>query len=227
MPRTARRAPGNVVYHVLNRGNARQQIFDDADDYAAFERVIAETLAAVPMRLLSYCLMPNHWHLVLFPRRSGDLGAFMQRLTVTHVRRWHEHRQSVGLGHLYQGTYKSFPVATDEHFLRLCRYVECNAVRAGLAPRAQDWRWSSVWRREHGGAKAQALLTDWPVERPRQWLRKLAAAQKAAELQELRACVVRGRPYGSAAWQKATAARLGLTHTFRPRGRPKKETPAQ
>lgn len=116
MPRTARCAPGGMLFHVLNRGNARAQIFDDDDDHA-FQRVLTETLSHVPMRLLAYCLMPNHWHLVLWPREDGHLGAFMRRVTTTHVRRWHVHRQSVGAGHLSQGTYKSFPIQKDKHLL--------------------------------------------------------------------------------------------------------------
>src|SRR5215211_2140173 len=94
MPRTARVAPGGYVFHVLNRGNRRGQIFDDDGDFAAFERVLAETLVLVPLRLLAYCLMPNHWHLLLWPTADGQLGRFMHRLTVTHVRRWHAHRHT-------------------------------------------------------------------------------------------------------------------------------------
>src|SRR5436189_624304 len=107
MPRTARIAPGGYVFHVLNRGNRRERVFDDDGDYAAFERVLAETLLDVPVRLLAYCLMPNHWHLVVWPAADGQLGRFMQRLTVTHVRRWHAHRHTDedGGGHLYQGPY--------------------------------------------------------------------------------------------------------------------------
>src|SRR5271156_1127949 len=107
MPRNVRSAPGDVVFHCLNRGNDRGEIFSKEGDYAAFEKVMAEELTLVPMRLLAYCLMPNHWHLLLWPREEGDLGRFMHRLTVTHVRRWHEHRHSTGRGHVYQGTYKS------------------------------------------------------------------------------------------------------------------------
>ena len=141
MPRTARVAPGGYVFHVLNRGNRRCQIFDDDGDYAAFERVLAETLALAPLRLLAYCLMPNHWHLLLWPTADGQLGRFMQRLTVTHARRWHAHRHSEDPGgHLYQGAFKSFPVQDDPHFLTVARYVERNALRAGLVARAQDWR---------------------------------------------------------------------------------------
>ncbi len=129
-----------MIFHCLNRGNDGRPVFADAGDYAAFERVLSMALARVPLQLLAYCLMPNHWHLVLLPARDGDLAAFMHLLTTTHVRRWHRHRHSDGRGHLYQGTYKSFPVQDDLHLLWLCRYVERNALRAGLVEAAQDWR---------------------------------------------------------------------------------------
>ena len=87
---------------------------------------MVEAAAAAPMRLLCYCLMPNHWHLVLWPQNTGDLGRYMHRLTTTHVRRWHAHQHTQGEGHLYQGVYKSFPIQEDEHFLNVCRYVERN-----------------------------------------------------------------------------------------------------
>ena len=123
MPRTARHAPGGLIFHVLNRGNARAQIFDEDQDYQAFQRVLACTLLEVPVRLLAYCLMPNHWHLVVWPQEDGHLGEFMRRVTTTHVQRWHLHRQSVGAGHLYQGTYKLFPIQG----LRGIEWVELNA----------------------------------------------------------------------------------------------------
>src|SRR5688500_12411279 len=130
MPRTARVAPGGMAFHVLNRGVGRMRLFAKDADYAAFERILEQTLETRPMRVAAYCLMPNHWHLVLWPERTGDLAAFMQKLTITHARRWQEHRHRVGYGHLYQGRYKSFPVEGDEHFYQLVRYVERNALRA-------------------------------------------------------------------------------------------------
>lgn len=228
MPRGARQQPGGVVFHVLNRGNERRELFEDAGDYRAFLRVMVEAMRHVPVALLSYCLMPNHWHLVLRPQADGDLGRFMQRLTVTHVRRWREHRHTVGLGHLYQGTYKSFPVQEDRHFLALCRYVERNALRAGLvrSGRAEDWQWSSLWQRLQSASLSNAAdwpeLTAWPVDAPRNWIEHVNQPQSSAELEALRACLGRGRPLGTEAWVLATAARLGLVSTLRPRGRPRK-----
>jgi putative transposase len=230
MPRTARIAPGGVVFHVLNRANARSPVFDDDGDYAAFLKALAETLAAFPgVRLLAFCLMPNHWHLVLWPTRDGELGRFMQRLTVTHVRRWHEHRRSTGGGHVYQGTYKSFPAQRDEHLLTLIRYVERNALRARLVRRAENWRWSSLWAREFAhadGEEIAKLMSDWPVERPRNWVRLVNEPQTPAEERAVLDSIRRGRPFGAEAWQRRTAKRLGLGHTFRDRGRPKKRASA-
>ncbi|MFN3168502.1 MAG: transposase [Phycisphaeraceae bacterium] len=223
MPRIARCQPGGMVFHVLNRGNARMQIFDKPADYDAFEKAMAQTAEHVEMRVLSYCLMPNHWHLLLRPRETGDLGRYMQRLTVTHVRRWHEHRHSTGGGHVYQGTYKSFPVQTDEHFLTVARYVERNACRANLVDKAQDWRWCSLWRRDHPELVQDVpALAKWPVPCPPHWKRLVNRPQNQKEVQALRAAVQRGRPFGSEHWQHQTANRLGLQSTFRPRGRPRK-----
>lgn len=197
-------------------------LFEKDGDYEAFERVLGETLSLRPMRLLAYCLMSNHWHMVLWPRGDGDLASFMQRLSITHVRRWQEHRHVVGTGHIYQGRYKSFPVQRDEHFLTLCRYVERNPLRARLVKRAEQWRWSSLWRREQRSPKLCAWLSDWPVDRPRNWRRRVNQAETAAELEALRACVGRGRPFGGPAWTPGVVRRLGLENTLRPRGRPRK-----
>lgn len=224
MPRVARVVPGGVIFHVLNRANARSRIFERDQDYEALERVIAETARRIPVRVLSYCIMPNHWHMVLWPTRDGELGKFVQRLTTTHVRRWHLYRRSVGSGHLYQGTYKSFPIQDDEHFLTVCRYVEQNPLRAGLVTRAEDWRWSSLGlRRVDRGDKTNPLLTEWPVPRPPDWVSFVNQALTATELEALRLSAQRGRPYGDESWQGWTAGHLGLEFTFRSRGRPRKE----
>ena len=177
MPRINRIAPGGMVFHVLNRGVGRQKLFGKSADYSAFEEVVAETLEKTPMRICSYCVMPNHWHFVLWPQHDGDLAAFMQRLTVTHVTRWQKNRRRVGEGHVYQGRFKSFPVETDDYFYQLVRYVERNALRANLVPRAEEWRWSSLWRREHGSPAEQTLLAEWPMPCPRHWLRYVNEAE--------------------------------------------------
>ncbi len=164
MGRPLRPTSAGVVYHMLNRANARRTLFDDDGDYAAFERVLAQACGRVSMRLLAYCVMPNHWHLVVWPREDGELSRFMSWLTLTHTQRWHQHRHTVGEGHVYQGRFKSFPVETNEYLLTVCRYVERNPVRAGLVERAEQWRWSSA------GTRGSVPVHTWPMERPTDWL---------------------------------------------------------
>ncbi len=226
MPRTARVTPGGMVFHVLNRGVGRMRLFNTDRDYEAFEQILARTLdttlGTCPMRICSYCLMPNHWHLVLWPENDGDLAAFMQKLTITHVRNWQEHRRRVGMGHVYQGRYKSFPVETDEYFYQLVRYVERNALRANLVETADQWRWSSLWRREHGTTDDRRLLSSWPLPRSRQWREFVIQPQSDAELKAIRRAMKRNQPLGSEHWTRQTATQLGLESTLRRRGRPKK-----
>ena len=223
MGRPRRVALGGYVYHMLNRANARLRIFHKDGDYAAFEGVLAEALEHVPgMRLLSYCLMPNHWHLLLWPRGNGELSDFGHYLSLTHTQRWHAHYHHAGTGHLYQGRFKSFPIAEDDHFLTVCRYVERNALRANLVKRAEEWRWGSLWRRQQEDPEPRKNLSPWPVAIPRHWVELVNQPQTTAEVEPLRKCVQRGRPYGDEAWTAKTALKLGLETTLRPRGRPRK-----
>ncbi len=221
MPRQARAAPGGLVYHVINRGNGREKIFRKPADYAAFEKVLTEAMARTPTRLLAWCLMPTHWHLVLWPRRDGELSDFVRWLTQTHTQRWHAHHRSAGSGHVYQGRFKSFPIERDEHLLTVLRYVERNALRAKRVKRAQDWRWSSLWARQSGDDTLKALASDWPVDRPRNWVETVNRPQTAEELDAVRQSVIRSSPFGSARWVKGTVKKLGLEWTQRPRGRPR------
>ena len=211
-----------LVFHVLNRGVARMQLFAKSADYQAFEQVLRDTLDESPMRICAYAVMPNHWHLLLWPEWEGELATFMQRLTITHVRRWQEHRGYSGLGHVYQGRYKSFPVESDEHFWVVARYVERNALRANLVLRAEEWRWSSLWRRCHGTDQERSLLAGWPIEVPANWLERVNQTDDEQELESLRRSVQRGRPFRQPEWQKEIARQLGLESAYRPTGRPRK-----
>jgi len=223
MPRSARHAPGGYVFHVLNRAVARLPLFEKEGDYSAFLRVVAEAQEKHPLRLLGYCIMPNHWHMVLWPRQDGDLTEFVRWLTHTHTMRWHAHFHTSGTGHLYQGRFKSFPIESNEHLYTVLRYVERNALRANLVKRAEQWQWSSLWARCCGDAALRSLLCRWPVSEPSEWLRHVNEPQTAAELEALRRSVVRGAPFGSERWVRKTAFKLGLDYTMRPRGRPKKQ----
>ena len=93
----------DYVYHVLNRAVGRATLFDKSADYAAFEKVLRQGHERLGMRLLHYAVLPNHWHLVLWPQEDGLLSTYLQWLTVTHVRRWHGHHHTAGTGPIYQG----------------------------------------------------------------------------------------------------------------------------
>ncbi len=167
--------------------------------------------------------MPNHWHLLVWPRKDGELSEFVGWLTLTHTQRWHAFRQSIGTGHLYQGRFKSFPVEDDDHLFTAARYVERNALRANLVRRAEQWQWGSLSRWLRGSAEDRALLSSWPMPRPAHWVEHVNTPQTEAELTALRRCVNRGSPFGSESWSERTVRRLGLETTLRPRGRPKKQ----
>lgn len=217
MGRPLRPSAAEVVYHVLNRANARRTLFENDGDYGAFERVLAQACQRVAMRLLAYCVMPNHWHLVVWPRQDGDLSRFMNWLTLTHTQRWHQHRQTVGEGHVYQGRFKSFPVESSEYVRMVCRYVERNPVRAGLVARTEQWRWSSA------GASGAVPLHEWPMDRPAAWSEWANEAEAADQLSAMRRSVIKGQPLGSPSWVERMVTRWNLGATLRGRGRPKKE----
>src|ERR1700721_29868 len=124
MPRPRRKIAADGYYHVLNRGNGKMTLFHKEGDFDAFLKVLAEGLGRYPVELPCYCLMSNHWHLLLKPKSTGGLADLMRWVGVTHVRRHHEHYHSRGGGHLYQGRYKSFPIQDDAHFLTVCQYIE-------------------------------------------------------------------------------------------------------
>jgi putative transposase len=222
MARRTRCSDAGYVYHVLNRAVGRATLFDKSGDYAAFEKVLRQAWERTNMRLLCYVLMPNHWHLVVWPQNDGDLSIWAQWLTVTHVRRWHAHHHTEGTGPLYQGRFKSFPIQQDDHYLTVCRYVERNPRRANLVERAEKWRWSSLFHRVH--TTQVPWLSDGPMPLPDHWTEHVNGVETEGELAALRRSVIRGTPYGDERWQAETATALGLESSFRERGRPKKLT---
>jgi putative transposase len=220
MPRTARASVGGICYHVINRGNGRADVFRKDIDYEAFLKAIGHACVEVPMPVLSFCLMPNHFHLVVLPEKDGDLSRWMHWLLNAHVRRYHKHYHSGG--HIWQGRFKAFPIQEDDHLLTVMRYAERNAVRAKLARAAEKWTWCSA-RYWQDGVVRPSWLEEGPVARPKNWLKWVNQPLTEAELKALRRCANRGTPYGSAAWMEKIAKRLGLESTLRPRGRPKKD----
>jgi putative transposase len=152
MARRARRDIPGSFFHVINRSVRNVPIFMNRSDYRAFLTVLEEGLTHHPVKLISYCVMPNHWHLVLGPNGPNDLSPFMQWVTATHAIRWHRHHKSVGQGPVYQRLFRSEPVEAAGDLVNVCRYVERNALRSRLVRRAQDWPWCSLSDRRRGDA---------------------------------------------------------------------------
>jgi len=207
---------GGICYHVINRGNRRARIFHNDADYLAFTELIKRANAGIAMRMVGYCLMPNHFHFVLWPREGEDLSRWVQWLLTSHVRRYH--RVHGTEGRVWQGRFKHFPIEQDDHLFTVLRYVERNALRANLVSKAEAWPWSSLGRNQI------SRDDDWlPTPLPKDWRDLVNQPQTLAELEGIRKSVERSRPFGNKTWQKDIAVQLDLEYTLRPRGRPPKK----
>ena len=138
------------MYHILNRANSRLTLFRKAADYEAFECVLEEACERFSLPVLTYCVMPNHWHFLVWPPVGQDrlVSEFFRWLTVTHTQRWHAHQHTSGTGHLYQGRFKAFPIQEDER----------NPLRTNLVARAEDWRFGGLARRRKKGTGIVATM---------------------------------------------------------------------
>jgi putative transposase len=190
MPRIPRRVQLAPFYHVLNRGNKRQQLFFQAADYAAFLSILSNAPQAASIRLLAFGLMPNHWHLVVWPSSIDELSAYMHWVTWTHARQWNQERGCSGLGHVYQDRFRCLPISAERHLLTVLRYVEANPVRAKLVADAADWPWSSHAVPMHAAAPQ---LTGWPMAKPAGWRALVNGVQDSQELEAIRGASQRGR----------------------------------
>jgi putative transposase len=198
-------------------------VFQKPEDYDAFVAIMAEAALRIPMRVLAYCLLPNHFHLALWPREDGDLSRWMHWLMTTHVRR-HLGRYHVR-GHIWQGRFKAFPIQGDEHLLTVLRYIERNPLRAGLVERAQDWPWSSLrWFKSR--ERTPVKLEEGTIARGDQWGEEVNAASADIDLETIRLSMRRDRPFGSPEWMREAALALGLEYSMRPQGRPRRSTAA-
>ena len=204
------------MFHVMNRAVHGTVLFRQPADYAGFMRVLTEAGRRYDVGLLAYCVMPNHWHMVLRPGTDHELSRCLQWLTMTHAQRWRRACGTSGRGAVYQGRFRWVAVEHGIHFLRLCRYVEQNALRAKLTRRAEEWPWCSAWQRCHDDGEGPPLA-DWPVPRPAFWIDRLNAPWAETVLEAIRTCMRDERPYGSEAFRVEMAERYGVSLT--PRGR--------
>ncbi|MCK9344994.1 MAG: transposase [Candidatus Pacebacteria bacterium] len=222
MSRNARVDVGGEIYHVINRANGRFKIFDEDKDYKLFEQLLLETKELNGMRILAYVIMPNHWHLVLYPKNDGDLGVFMQRLTNAHTRKVHAKTGTNGNGHLYQGRYKSFLVDSENYLLSVIKYVERNPVRAKLVISCEDWEWGSAYFRLARKRKNVELIDLPPINLPIDYKQWINAPEKQDEVDTIRISVNKSVPYGGEGWVEKMVVKHKLESTLKSPGRPKK-----
>ncbi|MFL6281098.1 MAG: transposase [Vicinamibacterales bacterium] len=183
MPRPPRVCPDGVPQHIVNRGNLRAPVFRDRADYLGFLAAMTDAVDRTTVRLLAFCLMPNHFHLVLWPVRGDEISAYMQLLMNAHIRDVQRRHGTAGTGHIYQGRYKNSAILTERHFVNVCRYVEANGLCAGLVSRAEDWTWSSLVC--SGPVDDLNILTSWPIKRPRNWTDLVNRPQGNREIREI------------------------------------------
>jgi len=217
MPRIARGETVGGIYHVINRGNMQMQVFNDDEDYNYFLDLLHIAKKREPVEIHAYCLMPNHFHLMLVPRKEGSLSRFMQWTMTSHVRFYHKKNETSG--HVWQGRFKSFIVQQESYYLLLMRYIEANAKRAGLVDEAGVWRFGSLYERIH---KHRSLLDKPYIDLGEGWQDDVNKPICAAELEKIRNSVNRQAPLGEPVWQEKVASELGLWSTLNRRGRPKK-----
>src|SRR6185312_4333711 len=196
MARLARVVAPGLPHHVTQRGNRRQQVFFGEEDYRLYRALLAEGCRAAGVAIWAWCLMPNHVHLILVPAAPDGLRAALGEAHRRYTR--HVNEREGWRGFLWQGRFASFPM--DERYLpAAARYIELNPVRAGLARRARDWRWSSARahldRRDDGLVAAQPLL-----DLVSDWRGFLKSGLREEEREAIRAAERTGRPLGAAAF---------------------------
>lgn len=209
------------MQHVLNRGDHRETLFHKAGDFRAFLVVLAETACRIPMRILAYCIMRNHFHLLLWPYEGADLPFFMHMLMSLHIGRYLRHYPPASPGHIYQGRYTNPIVETGPSVLAVAKYVEANALNAGLVTRAEDYPWSSA--SPLALEDDRPILAEWPIPKPAEWLTLLNLRTPTQELKRIQRSASRGAPYGSSEWVDRMVKEHHLEHTIRRRGRPTRE----
>lgn len=217
MPRIPRGETEEGIYHIINRGNMRMQVFDDMEDYEYFLELLEKASKREKVEVHAYCLMPNHFHLLLIPKESNSLSKLMQWVMTSHVRYYHKKNKTSG--HIWQGRYKSFIVEKENYYMTLIRYIEANALRAKLIKKAQDWKYGSLHERVEDHRE---LLTQPCIGLDKDWIKYVNTPIREGELHTIRNSVNRQAPLGQEQWQLETAAKYGMLSTLRSRGRPSK-----
>lgn len=188
MSRSSRNLPPGCIVHVVNRGNDKRLLFEGAMEFEEFLQLVTWAKGLCPVRIVAYCIMSNHWHFVFWVDVEWDVSAFLHRLTTTHAKRWRHKTRTVGQGHVYQGRFKASEVFSERYYFNCLRYVEQNALQAGLVRSAKDWRWSSLAERRGNGRR---ILDPDPLGLPVEWAELVDKPLLEREADEIRSSLKR------------------------------------
>lgn len=223
MPRIARVVFPECPHHVTQRGSNRMDIFLDQQDREFFLGCLRKWSGQTETRVWAYCLMTNHFHLVLVPATAESMGRCLHGVTFRYAQHFNwRHRHS---GRLWQNRYYSCPVEPDKHLWAVARYIERNPVRAGVVRRVEDWRWSSAEAHVRGTSDGVLSEPGWLDKDEVSEYRRYLGEEGLED--EIRRATSTGRPLGTAGFVAKLQSRLKRALEARPVGRPRKNVSAQ
>jgi putative transposase len=208
MPRRRLAGCGGFVFHVMNRSAKQLTLFDGPSEYQMFLQVLADAETACPIRLLEYCVMPNHWHLLVWPERDDQLSRYMRWITGVHAQRWRQSRGQPGKGAVYQGRYRWVAVQNGKHYDVARRYIQQNPVRAQFVGCQEDWPWSSA---SPEPTLVRPTLARGPLSLDGRHENPIDRLLDAETAHQMRIRLRSGQPFGDPKWSLALEVRTWLT----------------
>ena len=227
MPRPPRISLEGLVYHIINRGNNRGDVFKEESDFDVYLKVIKKFKEKYSLKLYGYCLMNNHTHLIIEPTKANTLSKAIQSITLSQIRLYHSKYNSSG--HLWQGRFKNPVIQTDEYLLECLKYIELNPVRANIVSRPEDYRWSSYRFHAFGEDENSMLdpdpmylsLADTEEKRQKVYRDFIASEQDKNIFDLIRKSIANDSILGEDNFIDKLREKLALSKSRR-RGRPKK-----
>ena len=222
MPRTARIVIPDLPYHITQRGNYRQDVFEDDEDRVSYLSWINDYSKKYKLSIVAYCLMDNHVHFIAIPRKDDSLAKVF---SISHMRySQYFNKKKKASGHLWQGRFYSC-VMDDDYLVTALRYVERNPVRAGIVRKPWQWKWSSAG--EHVGQRNGIIdienITTLIDTSDEEWKDYIDLAENREEVENIRKHTLLGRPLGTEDFIAKLGKRLGKVLSVLPRGRPKRK----
>ena len=196
MARKPRKLPGHHPLHICNRSAGQLTIFQSIADYVRFETCLKEMISNFPLRLFAFCIMPNHYHLLVEGETGPAVIKGLHWLGTTHAVRLRRDTSSIGRGAVYQNRFRAYPIQRNGAFYRVAHYIERNPVDANLCRSPDDWLWSSA-----KPEKSQDLnLAEWPISKPKNWMETIRKPLDEIVRDEIRCHETLQHPLGDPDW---------------------------